>query len=58
MKLARVLYRTFGTTKANLCAASDGINHSEPTTTFGFETVSEEEKAKRGTGIKKVKFIL
>jgi len=48
MKLARAFYRTFSSTKANLCVVSDGINHSERTTTFGFETVSEDEKAKRG----------
>ena len=48
MNLARAFYRTLSTTKASLCAVTDGINQAERTTTFGFESVSEEEKTRRG----------
>jgi len=50
MNLARLFYRSFATARPKFCAAttSNGTAH-ENMTTFGFEAVSEEEKAKRGT---------
>ena len=47
MNLARVFYRRLSTNRS-LFAAANGINFAERTTTFGFEAVTEEEKAKRG----------
>ena len=50
--LARTFHRALSTTKTNLCTATNTINGAERTATFGFETVTEEEKAQRGHALK------